>query len=436
MGRQMLNLFPLPDPALVGNPVTQGNYNYQFAGDTEKLRRDNVVRVDWNIRPGTTFYTRVQMGKEVFGRGQYQRDRTGADRRRRHGLPVVEGQLRHQHLGLRGHAHAHVHGLDRARGHRRDQLGDAGRVSAGAVRLGRPRLPESPAGPPAVLHREQSESHPAGHDVRAAPTPCPNTRAINIGQGQNFPWLASNDTHNFSVNLTHLRGKHNLKAGFFYERTGRPGALSSNAGTYNFNSDAANPLDTNLGLGERAARAPQHLHGEQQQHPVAAAVQPARVLRPGQLAREPDGSRSISASASRTSACVYEKDRDIGWFDPARLESGQGGAAVAAALRQRRVPLHRREPRGAQSDHRRTAAQSLDRRGRRRVGRHQQRHRLRQGDPRYLPQRRNPDRAASRVRLGRHRATARPRSAADSARATTAWATASTAGSPASSAGP
>ena len=71
MGRQILNLFPLPDPALVGNPITQGNYNYQFAGDTEKLRRDNVVRVDWNIRKGTTFYTRMQMGKEVFGRGQY-----------------------------------------------------------------------------------------------------------------------------------------------------------------------------------------------------------------------------------------------------------------------------------------------------------------------------------------------------------------------------
>ena len=96
-----LNLFPLPDPALVGNPVTQGEYNYQFAGDTEKLRRDNVVRVDWNIRPGTTFYTRFQTGKEVFGRGQFNADRTGPDRRRRHGLPVVGRQLRHQHHGLR-----------------------------------------------------------------------------------------------------------------------------------------------------------------------------------------------------------------------------------------------------------------------------------------------------------------------------------------------
>ena len=32
---------------LVGNSVTGGQYNYQFAGDTERLRRDQVLRVDW-----------------------------------------------------------------------------------------------------------------------------------------------------------------------------------------------------------------------------------------------------------------------------------------------------------------------------------------------------------------------------------------------------
>ena len=123
MGRQILNLFPLPDPALVGNPVTQGNYNYQFAGDTEKLRRDNVVRVDWNIRPGTTFYTRVQMGKEVFGRGQYNETAPALIAGAGMGFPWSEGQLRHQHRGLRRQPDAHVLQLDRARDHRRDQLG-------------------------------------------------------------------------------------------------------------------------------------------------------------------------------------------------------------------------------------------------------------------------------------------------------------------------
>ena len=172
MGRQILNLFPLPDPALVGNPVTQGNYNYQFAGDTEKLRRDNVIRVDWNIRPGTTFYTRVQMGKEVFGRGQYNETAPALIAGAGMGFPWSNGSYDINTVGLRGHAHPHVHPLDRARDHRGDQLGDAGRVSAGTIRLGRPRLSESPARSPAVLPREQPESHPAGHDVRPAPTPC------------------------------------------------------------------------------------------------------------------------------------------------------------------------------------------------------------------------------------------------------------------------
>ena len=220
MGRQILNLFPLPDPALVGNPVTQGNYNYQFAGDTEKLRRDNVVRVDWNVRPGTTFYTRFRWARKSSAAASTTRPHR-PDRRRRHGLPVVEGQLRHQHQGLRGHAHPHVLVLDRARGHRRDQLGGAGRLPAGTVRLGRPRLPESPARAPAVLHREQSESHPAGHDVRRHQRPAEH-EGHQHRPGPELPWLATNDTHNLSVNLTHLRGKHNMKVGFFYERTGGP----------------------------------------------------------------------------------------------------------------------------------------------------------------------------------------------------------------------
>ena len=141
MGRQILNLFPLPDPALVGNPVTQGNYNYQFAGDTEKLRRDNVIRVDWNVRPRHDVLHPRADGQGSVRPRPVQRNRTGPDRRRRHGFSVVGWQLRHQHRRLRGHAQSHLHAHDRARGHRRDQLGDAGRVPAGTIRLGRPRLP-------------------------------------------------------------------------------------------------------------------------------------------------------------------------------------------------------------------------------------------------------------------------------------------------------
>ena len=85
------------------------------------------------------------------------------------------------------------------------------------------------------------------------------------------------------------------------------------------------------------------------------------------------------------------------------MESRERGGAVAAALRQRRVPVHRRESRGAQSGHRRNTSQPVDRRDHRRIGRHQQRHGVRQGAPGYLPERRHPDGAAPRVRMGRVR---------------------------------
>ena len=112
MGRQIMNLFPLPDPALVGNPVTQGDYNYQFAGDTENLRRDHVLRVDWNIRPGTTFIPGSD-GQGGLRPRPVQRHQPGPDCRRRHGLPMVERQLRHQHVGLRGEPYPHLLAHDR-----------------------------------------------------------------------------------------------------------------------------------------------------------------------------------------------------------------------------------------------------------------------------------------------------------------------------------
>ena len=403
MGRQIMNLFPLPDPALVGNPVTQGNYNYQFAGDTEKLRRDHVVRVDWNIRPGTTFYTRIQTGKEVFGRGQYNETAPALIAGAGMGFPWSEGSY---DINTAGYVAKLTHTFTGS---------TVLEVIAGTNWAEQDVYPLGQSDWDALDYRNHLPGHrqyfaennpnhilPDMTFMPAGANALPNTRDINIGQGQAFPWLASNPAHNFSVNLTHLRGKHNLKAGFFYERSSRPGAMSSNAGTYNFNSDAANPLDTNLGLGERAARAPQHLHREQQQHPVDAAVQSAGVLRPGQLAAQPEvhprSRRALLTHRRRPRARSRHR-----LVRPQRVGSGQGGPAVAAALRQRRVSLHRRQSRRPQSADGRAAAESLDRRGGRRIGRHQQRHRVRQGTARHVPQRGDQDRAASRVRLGRLR---------------------------------
>src|SRR5687768_7659389 len=318
MGRRIMNLFPLPDPALVGNPVTQGNYNYQFAGDTEKLRRDNVIRGDWNIRPGTTFYTRVQMGKEVFGRGQYNETAPALIAGAGMGFPWSEGSY---DINTAGYVATLTHTFTGSTV--LEVIGGSNWATQDVYPLGqadwdaldyRNHLPE---------HRqyftENNPNHilpditfmPAGGGANALP----NTRNINIGQGQSFPWLASNDTHNISVNLTHLRGKHNFKAGFFYERTGRPGPLSSNAGTYNFNSDAANPLDTNLGWANALlGHLNTYTEGNNNTRSLPRFNQPEFFVQDNwRLTRQFTLDLGVRFSHI---GVVYEKDREIGWFDP------------------------------------------------------------------------------------------------------------------------
>ena len=108
-------------------------------------------------------------------------------------------------------------------------------------------------------------------------------------------------------------------------------------------------------VGQRAAREPQHLHREQQQHPVDAALQPAGVLRSGQLAAQPEV-HPRSRCALLPHRRRHESRSRHRLVRSQRVGSGQGGQALAAALRQRRVSLHRREPRGAQSADRRAAA--------------------------------------------------------------------------------
>jgi hypothetical protein len=314
MGRRIMNLFPLPDPALVGNPVTQGNYNYQFAGDTEKLRRDNVIRVDWNIRPGTTFYTRVQMGKEVFGRGQYNETAPALIAGAGMGFPWSEGSY---DINTAGYVATLTHTFTGS---------TVLEVIAGTNWAEQDVYPLAQTDWDALDYRNQLPGHrqyfPENNSNHILPdmtfagtNALPNTRNINIGQGQNFPWLASNDTHNLSVNLTHLRGKHNLKAGFFYERTGRPGPLSSNAGTYNFNSDAANPLDTNLGWANALlGHLNTYTEGNNNTRSLPRFNQPEFFFQDNwRINRKVTLDLGVRFSHI---GVVYEKDRDIGWFDP------------------------------------------------------------------------------------------------------------------------
>jgi hypothetical protein len=314
MGRQMLNLFPLPDPALVGNPVTQGEYNYQFAGDTEKLRRDNVVRVDWNVRRGTTFYTRVQMGKEIFGRGQFNQTAPALIAGAGMGFPWSEGSY---DINTSGYVANLTHTFTGSTV--LEIIGGSNWAEQDVYPLGQSDWDALDYRNHLPGHRqyftENNPNHILPDMTFAGANQLPNTRAINIGQGQSFPWLASNPAHNISVNLTHLRGKHNLKAGFFYERSSRPGAMSSNAGTYNFNSDAANPLDTNLGWANAMlGHLNTYTENNNNTRNLPQYHQPEFFVQDNwRLNRKLTLDLGVRFSHI---GVVRLPDRDIGWFDP------------------------------------------------------------------------------------------------------------------------
>ena len=240
LGRSMMSLLPLPDAVLVGNPVTAGQYNYQFAGTTEALRRDQVVRVDWNARPGTTFYSRVQWGREINARGY-----------RGHGLidaaafPLAQNSYDINTFGI-------VNTLVRTL--------TPTTVFEGIIGTNwseQEVYQLTPADRDAVDYTKKLPGHvplfPGVNRLNVLPdfsfggtNALPNT--AGVGFENRYPFYATNPLHNVSANLTHLRRGHNIKAGITVERTARPAQRAADFnGVYNFNGNNSNPLNTNLG---------------------------------------------------------------------------------------------------------------------------------------------------------------------------------------------
>lgn len=316
-GRQMLNIFPLPQDLWLtpeGRALSQGAFNYQFQGDTEKLRRDQVVRVDWNVRPGTTFYTRVQAGKEVFGRGFFNQSSPALIPGNGMGFAAARGSY---DINTAGYVATLIHTFSPS---------TVFEVIAGLNWAEQDVYTLTEADRQAIDYSLVVPNH---RQVFADNNPnriLPNmtfsgtnaltgTRDIAIGQGQNFPWLASNPSHNFSANLTHLRGAHNFKMGFFIEKTSRPGPFNNNGGSYNFSSNSQNPLDSNMGWSNALLGVlNSYSEGHNNQRSIPYFNQPEffvqdnwRVTRTFTL--------DLGVRFSNIGN-VYERDREIGWFVP------------------------------------------------------------------------------------------------------------------------
>jgi Carboxypeptidase regulatory-like domain len=243
IGQQMLGLFPLPNAT---DPSGSRQYNYTYQNELEKPRNDQVARVDYNITHNTTFYTRVQFGNEVNSRGANAFLGAGTGNGGNAGWPQFNtsyevgsvslvSTLLHTFSGSmvaevtvgRNWAEQLVSNVTQDALDQNDR-----RVVLGGL------AQFFPSANPQFLVPQISYG---------GTNALPNTRGVGVAD--RYPFNASNTIWNYSANLSKIAGKHNLKSGIFIEHTARPAPRAAVFnGNFNFDGNASNPFDTNLGF--------------------------------------------------------------------------------------------------------------------------------------------------------------------------------------------
>jgi hypothetical protein len=238
-GQALLNLFPLPNAV---DPTGRNQYNYTFQTVQDWPRNDQVLRMDWNVRQNTTFYSRVQFGYEKRAGGVSFLGSTGA------GWPQQPSKYEIDTFGIVNTllhtfsstlysevtvgvnwSHQYTSALDEAAKRNNDRT----IVLPGLTQF----FPQ--ANPDNLMPQATFNGG----------IPSLNNNSIaSFNVESRWPFYGFNTLWNFSGNLTKIAGSHNIKTGLFVEHTTRPAQRSSTFnGSFSFNSDGSNPLNTNVG---------------------------------------------------------------------------------------------------------------------------------------------------------------------------------------------
>ncbi len=239
----MLNLFPLPNAT---DPSGSRQYNYTYQNELDKPRNDQVTRVDYNINRDTTFYTRVQFGNEVNSRGANAFLGAGTGNGGNAGWPQFNTSYE---VGSVSMVSTLLHTFNA--------------TTVGEVTIGRNWAEQlvSHVSQDALDQNDRrvvlaglGQFFPSANPQYLVPqisyggtNALPNTRGVGVAD--RYPFNASNTIWNYSANLSKIAGRHNLKTGVFFEHTARPAPRAAVFnGNFNFDGNASNPFDTNLGF--------------------------------------------------------------------------------------------------------------------------------------------------------------------------------------------
>ena len=227
-GQKLLSLFPLPN---FNNPTYA--FNNVFQSTVNQPRREEILRMDWNISEKTTFYARG-----IHNNEQYKGDFNFVLASNVWPQFPIKYQIKSEglvstliHTFNPTLTNEFTFGINRAL-QTVEPLNQAGVDKNDRTKVGLSSLPQF---------------YPASNKLNLIPNATFGgvTNAPQFNIEQRFPFFGTNNIWNFSDNLSKIWGKHNLKAGFYLEYTTRNAARASAFnGTFSFDNNANNPLNT------------------------------------------------------------------------------------------------------------------------------------------------------------------------------------------------
>jgi hypothetical protein len=229
-GQKLLSLLPVP------NTVSPGNqYNWTGVSINKQPRRDSILRVDYNITPKDQFYVRLIQDYQASNGGFGLLAGLGSTQNWPQ-LPIT------YEIHSAGLVSTLIHTFSPT---------NINEVTFGVNRAHQTVAALTQQALDANNRQKVGLSIPQFYPQVNPNNLIPNATFGgvvtngNLGIEGRFPFFGTNNIWNYSDNFSSYIGKHGLKLGIFVERGTRNAARATSFnGTFAFDRDATNPLDT------------------------------------------------------------------------------------------------------------------------------------------------------------------------------------------------
>ena len=236
-GSAILNFFPTKNyVSPVASQLYQYNYRSQYTGNYPK--REDMIRVDYNITPTLQVYWRYIQDKDeqqtpygiwVNGSINYALD------------PITFGQPGHGHVGhmTKTFSSTLVNEFIYGKSHNKLTFYPSDASLVDRSKIGNPGLWYSGYKNGTGVSYLQTANYMPNLTFGGQPA-----NVVNNSFG-NIPYENYNDIMNFTDNLSKVVGAHSIKVGVYIEHTAKFQVGGTNPrGAFNFTTDSNNPFDT------------------------------------------------------------------------------------------------------------------------------------------------------------------------------------------------